>query len=129
MQPLYVAATDMTPEVDFRPAAGYLLIRGESYPENVIAFYAPILETLRAFLQDGAPRQLHADIQITYYNSASAKAFHRLMHQLNDAAAGGGKVGVSWQHDAEDEMMSELGIDLKEEFDAIDFHLICLETA
>lgn len=129
MQPLYLAATNMTPEVDFRPGEAYLLIRGESYPENVIAFYAPILETLRAFLQDGQAPQLRVDILITYYNSASAKAFHRLMGLFNEASSTGSKVSVNWQHDEEDEMMSELGSDLKDEFDAIDFRVSCVSAA
>ena len=129
MQPLYLAATHMTPEVDFRPGDAYLLIRGESYPENVIAFYAPILETLRAFLQEGRAPLLRVDIMITYYNSASAKAFHRLMGLFNEACNANCKVGVNWQHDEEDEMMSELGKDLKDEFDAIDFRVSSVSIA
>jgi hypothetical protein len=121
MQPIFIAATNMTPEVDFRPAEAYLLIRGESYPENVISFYAPILEALRAYVHDHKAQQLNVDILITYYNSASAKAFHRLMGLFNDACKGGCKTSVTWQHDEEDEMMLELGNDLKDEFSDINF--------
>jgi hypothetical protein len=119
----------MTPEVDFRPGDALLLIRGESYPENVIAFYAPILECLRTYLQEENAPQLRVDILITYYNSASAKAFHRLMGLFNESCNAGCKVVVNWQHDEEDEMMSELGNDLKDEFNAIDFRVTCVNAA
>jgi hypothetical protein len=41
MEPLFIAASPTSPEVDFRFEQHTLSIKGESYPENAAAFYGP----------------------------------------------------------------------------------------
>lgn len=50
MDNFYIAATSTSPEVDFRFDQNVLTLRGESYPENAAAFYAPVIEQLRTYL-------------------------------------------------------------------------------
>ena len=119
MDELHLAASPCTPEVHLVPSRGLLTIRGESYPENVLSFYAPILEELRASLEDQGLRFLQVEMHITYYNSASAKAIHRLFKLLNTAAEQGCAVRLLWQYDEEDEMARDLGSNLREDFQAI----------
>ena len=119
MDNLHLTATSLTPEVQWDPAKGRLSLRGESYPENVLSFYAPILERIQGVLQGGHLTQLRVEMHITYYNSASAKAFHRIFQMLNRAAEKGCAITLNWQYDPEDEMARDLGRDLREDFDAI----------
>lgn len=63
-------------EGHFTPSHRLLTIRGEAYPENVLSFYAPILEERRTAQR--AIRFLHVKMHLTYYSSAIAKASHRL---------------------------------------------------
>ena len=48
------AATDRSPEISFDFANHHLRIKGESYPEDVNAFYGPVLEALERYLQNSA---------------------------------------------------------------------------
>ena len=102
-----------------RLARGLLVMRGESYPEHVLSFYAPILEKIKAVLDSGKLALLRVEMHITYYNSASAKAFHRIFQMLNHAAESGIVVDLHWHFDEEDDMARDLGKDIKEDFPSI----------
>ncbi len=52
MDRIQIPATSRSPLVDFDFAAGRLLLRGESYPEDAAAFYGPLLQALRACLEE-----------------------------------------------------------------------------
>jgi len=119
MDAFHLPSTSLTPEVSLNPAQGLLSMRGESYPEHVLSFYAPILEKIKAVLDSGKLALLRVEMHITYYNSASAKAFHRIFQMLNQAAEGGIAVHLDWHFDEEDDMARDLGKDIKEDFPAI----------
>jgi hypothetical protein len=119
MDNLHLPATPLTPEVRLNPQGGLLTMRGESYPENVLSFYAPILERIRAVVDEGKLPLLQVEMHITYYNSASAKAFHRIFQLLNKAAEGGCAVKLLWRYDEEDDMARDLGKDIREDFPSI----------
>ena len=120
MLDFHLPSTPMTPEVLLSPLRGLLTLRGESYPENVLSFYAPLLERIRAVLEEGKLPCLRVEMHITYYNSASAKAFHRIFQLLNTAAEKGCAIKLLWHYDEEDDMSRDLGKDLREDFQAIE---------
>jgi hypothetical protein len=119
MSGFHLPATAFTPEITFTPALGMLVMRGESYPENVLSFYAPVLEQLRQGLEDRKLPFLQVEMHITYYNSASAKAFQRIFQLLNRAAEAGSVVKLLWHYDEEDDMARDLGNNVREDFPAI----------
>ena len=119
MDEFHLPATDLTPEVRMSPSQGLLSMRGESYPEHVLSFYAPILEKIGSILESGKLNLLRVEMHITYYNSASAKAFHRIFQLLNKAAEEGCAIQLLWQFDEEDDMARDLGRDIREDFPAI----------
>jgi hypothetical protein len=129
MDDLHLAPTSLTPEVAWSPRQGLLTMRGESYPENVLSFYAPILERMSNVLESGSLTMLKVEMHITYYNSASAKAFHRIFHMLNQAAEKGCAIKLHWNYDEEDDMARDLGKDIHEDFPAIHFVDCPLEAA
>jgi hypothetical protein len=120
MHDFHLAATPCTPAVLLSPLRGLLTMQGESYPENVLSFYAPILEQLRAVLEEQKLPLLRVEMHITYYNSASAKAFHRIFQLLNKAAEKGCAIKLLWHYDEEDDMARDLGQNLREDFQAIE---------
>lgn len=128
MENLHIAATNESPEIDFRYSEHRLAIRGESYPENAMAFYAPIRASLQGYL-DGLPAgaRFEVDVALRYFNSSSTKLIRLLVGMLNAAAEAGRTAVVRWHHDPEDDMMAEFGLDLKEEFRALGF--ACVESA
>lgn len=130
MQTLYIPASNETPEIRFDYATHRLAIRGESYPENAMSFYAPVRASLQNYLEALPPGvAIHIEIALRYFNSASTKLIHALVGMLNTVAVTGRKVNLDWHHETDDDMMAEFGADLSEEHSAIEFHAVALTDA
>ncbi|ASL46915.1 hypothetical protein bAD24_III05955 [Burkholderia sp. AD24] len=121
MDNLYIAATTTSPEVDFQFDQNMLTFRGESYPENAAAFYAPIIEQLRAYLAACHDAVITVEVTLTYFNSSSTKMLFSVFDALDQAASAGNQVLVRWFRDAEDETILEFGEELQADFTAIQF--------
>ncbi len=122
MDNFYVAASATSPEVDFRFDQRLLTLKGESYPENAAAFYAPIIQQLRSYLDSCSGETLTANIALAYFNSSSTKMLFSIFDALDQAAQAGNEVIVNWYHDEEDETIFEFGEELKADFAAIQFN-------
>ena len=128
MPNLNIAGTDRTPEVDFKTDVGHLRLAGESYPEDVTAFYRPIFAALDAHLAELGTGSCRFDLALLYFNSSSAKAIMMLLEKLDAAAAKGARVDVHWSYDEEDDTMQELGEEFGEDISHATFHLEKLTT-
>ncbi|MFS2158928.1 DUF1987 domain-containing protein [Pseudomonas sp. Pseusp122] len=122
MENFYIEATATSPEVDFRFDQDLLAMKGESYPENAAAFYAPIVQQLREYLASRDGAQITANIALAYFNSSSTKMLFSIFDALDQAAQMGNRVEVNWYHDEEDETIFEFGEELKADFTAIIFN-------
>lgn len=122
MENFYIEATATSPEVDFRFDQNLLAMKGESYPENAAAFYAPIVQQLREYLASRDDAQITANIALAYFNSSSTKMLFSIFDALDQAAQIGNRVEVNWYHDEEDETIFEFGEELKADFTAIIFN-------
>ncbi|WP_027797112.1 DUF1987 domain-containing protein [Paraburkholderia acidipaludis] len=122
MENLFIAATATSPEIDFRFDQNVLALRGESYPENAAAFYAPIMEQLNAWLAGCADAAITVDVTLTYFNSSSTKMLFGMFDALDRAASSGNRVEVNWYRDEEDETILEFGEELQTDFTAIKFN-------
>lgn len=122
MENFYIEATATSPEVDFRFEQNLLAMKGESYPENAAAFYAPIVQRLREYLSGREDTQITANIALAYFNSSSTKMLFSIFDALDQAAQMGNRVEVNWYHDEEDETIFEFGEELKADFTAIIFN-------
>ena len=130
MQDLYIPATAETHEVKFEYSNHSLRIEGESYPENAMAFFAPLRSGLQNYLHqvpDLAAVDIHFSLK--YFNSSSTKLLRSLISLLNDAARSGKRITAHWYHDPEDDMMMEFGHDLQDEFGGLHINVTPLETA
>ena len=120
MQDLYIDATNTSPEVDFRFAEHQLMLRGESYPENAAAFFGPITEALREYLEQTQDQTIEVIIELTYFNSSSTKVLFNIFDMLNTAAANN-TINLHWRYDEDDDTILEFGDDLHEDFPAINY--------
>jgi UDP-glucose 4-epimerase len=126
---VHIPATKETPEVVVDPSKMSFRLSGESYPENAMAFYAPVRNQLEALLSRPAANDgIEAHFNLRYFNSSS-KLIRGLIGMLHRRAAEGARIVAHWYHDPDDDMMAEFGADLKDEFDALDFRLIEAESA
>jgi hypothetical protein len=123
MPDLHIAPTDRTPEVAFKTDIGHLRLAGESYPEDVTAFYRPIFAVLDAYLAELGAGSCRCELALLYFNSSSAKAIMMLLEKLDAAAAKGARVDVHWSYDEEDDTMQELGEEFGEDLEHATFHL------
>jgi hypothetical protein len=122
MENIIIAATERTPEVSFDFAAGALLMRGESYPEDAATFFGPLYQGLKQYLSEIKDTRVVLDMHMIYFNSSSAKALMRLF-QLIEAAGADNDAQVNWHFDPEDDTMQEFGEDFAEDFEDAKFNL------
>ena len=123
MENLKTEATDRLPEIDFDFQNLVFRVRGESYPEDVTAFYSPILEKLGACLEGAAGKAVEFNFELIYFNSSSAKVILGIFDQLDEAASAGSDVTINWHYDAEDDTMEELGQEFGEDLESAKFNL------
>lgn len=124
MQDLVIEATETTPAIRFLVMPRVLEIRGESYPENSAAFYAPIYEWLEDFLQEQHDVDIQVIFEVSYFNSSSSKVFLDLFDLLSESSLNGNNISVDWRYHKDNEMGKEYGEDFQEEVQAIAFRLV-----
>ena len=124
MPNLNIAATDRTPEVNLDADNGKLSIKGESYPEDVTAFYGPILEQIDGALGALDGGELEIEFELIYFNSSSAKIFMGLFDSFEEAAEDGNKITINWRFDEEDDAMEELGEEFAEDLENAKLNMI-----
>ena len=122
MEPLFIAASPTSPEIDFRFDRHTLSIKGESYPENAAAFYGPIIARVQAYLDGCREAAITVNVSLAYFNSSSTKMLFSLFDALNEKAESGTEVVLNWYHDEEDDTIFEFGQELQEDFAALVFH-------
>ncbi|PIE89766.1 MAG: hypothetical protein CR997_09430 [Acidobacteria bacterium] len=124
MNNLSIEATKYTPRIHFQADKHHLIIEGESYPENTIAFYQEVFDWLETYLETYAEEPLTVRIKISYFNSSSSKALFDLFDMLDQSAEQGKKISVSWLYAEGDDIAQEYGEDFQMDLESLDFELI-----
>ena len=122
MENLRIEPTTSSPLVELNADMGYLHLSGESYPENALDFYRPVLAWLGAFL-DQDDRPLHLNLHLTYLNTSSIKSLMDLLDDLEEAHKAGRTVTLDWHYDEENERALELAEEFKEDL-TLPFHIL-----
>ena len=105
--------TEKTPSVLFDPDAGSLEMSGCSIHENADKFFRPLLEQVEAYTRHPA-RRTTVRLEMSYFNSSSAKYILDLLKLLDEAhASGAGEVAMEWHYANDDLDMLEAGQDYK----------------
>lgn len=110
MQIIKIKGTDDTPKVTLNasPDEPIMEISGRSLPEDVVAFYDPILEWLDEYAQNPLKKTVF-DFKLEYFNTASSKLILDILLKLEDLADDGHDVLVRWHFPDDDEDMEEAG--------------------
>lgn len=114
MELLTLNPTASTPEVNFDPDTGVLVIRGESYPENSLELFRPILAWVQAFLES-SPLPVKLEIGLTYLNTSSIKSLMDLLDLLEEAHRESRDVTVTWFYDEDNDRALEMAEEFREE--------------
>jgi hypothetical protein len=112
---LNIAATDRTPEIILSSQPAKLSIKGESYPEDVSAFYGQVIQAVNTLVETPAG-PFDVEIQLIYINSSSIKAIFRVFEGFDEYRKKGQNVSIQWLADEDDDIMQELGEDFIDRF-------------
>lgn len=107
MEELRISPTKNTPEIILNPQ-GIIRIRGRSIHENVTDFFAPVEEWVTGYIVDPAEITC-VDMNLDYFNSASAKVFIHLLQKITYVALKHKKFIFNWYYEDGDEDILERG--------------------
>jgi len=120
-------ATARTPAILLDETISTLSISGESYPEDVPAFYEQLHNALTSFF-DKHKSAFQVDIKLTYFNSSSARALMELLDRLDAEAATGRTIKVSWFCDPDDDITREFAEDISADVENLSLEILDLAS-
>jgi hypothetical protein len=100
MEPLIISKTEDTPEIQFDPTTGHLVISERSWPENAIEFYKPIFDWLELYLQKPQAVTI-LEFKLEYFNTSSAKQIAKLL-LLFEKNSGNTDITIRWHYEKDD---------------------------
>ncbi len=116
MENLNIMPTDESPKVTMDKENGILEITGKSLPEDVSAFYEPVLKWLNEYKKQPADLTI-LTIKLSYFNTASSKLLLDILMVLEEMYEEGNKILVKWYYPDYDEDMKDAGVEYSEMVD------------
>ena len=108
MEPLFIAEEQSSPQITLNKEKSIFEISGNSLPEDVLTFYAPVLKWLEEYLnQPNQKTEFH--FKFLYLNSSSSKVILDILVLLEKIAAQGNYVLIVWHYIELDEDMLSTG--------------------
>ncbi|HUX57415.1 MAG TPA: DUF1987 domain-containing protein [Bacteroidales bacterium] len=107
MEELRISPTKNTPEIILNPE-GIIRIRGRSIHEDVTEFFSPVEDWVSGYINTPAEVTC-VDINLEYFNSASAKVFIHLLQKITYVALKHKKFIFNWYYEEGDEDILERG--------------------
>lgn len=111
-----IESTDDSPLVSFDHESGKCLIKGKSLPEDVVAFYQPLIDWLKEY-EGSENKDLEFTFNLVYFNTASSKQILDMIIAIEGIKEAGKKVLVKWYSVEEDEEMQDAGHEYAEMVD------------
>jgi len=108
MGTIKLQGTDDTPSVILDAEKMIFQISGRSMPEDVTAFYNPVLE----WLDENIPHineKVVFVFKMDYFNTASSKMLLDILVKLEEFYSDGKDIVVHWYYNEDDEDMMEAG--------------------
>ncbi|EAY29349.1 DUF1987 domain-containing protein [Microscilla marina] len=90
-----------TPTVKLDAEASICEISGESYLEDTVDFYDPIIKWLNAYNEESY-KTLTFNFKLTYFNTSSSKAILNILKSLKKFKEKGGEIVINWYYPDDD---------------------------
>lgn len=90
------------PTVNFNAETGVCEIAGESYLEETVEFYAPLIKWLEEYIETTKNNKIVFNFKLTYYNTSSSKRIVDILLILKSFEEKGGDVEVNWFYEEDD---------------------------
>lgn len=94
------------PTVSFSAQTGICEISGESFLEDTVEFYNPLIEWLSGFTET-EKKPIAFIIKLTYFNTSTSRCILDMLNVLKDYEEEGGEVVINWHYDENDIDMEE----------------------
>ncbi len=108
METIKIQGTDDTPGIIFDAENKIFQISGRSMPEDVTAFYDPLLTWLDEYAEI-VDSKIIFEFKLEYFNTASSKLLLDVLMKLEEMFEAGKEVSVKWYFPDDDEDMEEAG--------------------
>lgn len=108
METIKILGTDDTPNVILDANNEIFEISGRSLPEDVSAFYEPILFWLDEYAQNPNPKTIFT-FKLVYFNTASSKLLLDILMRCEHMKEDGADIVIRWCYPDDDEDMQEAG--------------------
>ncbi len=108
METIKIQGTEDTPKIILDKENDLLEISGRSLPEDVTAFYEPVLTWLDEYAQNPSPKTIF-NFKLIYFNTASSKLLLDILMKLEEIHEAGNDVLIRWHFPEDDEDMEEAG--------------------
>lgn len=119
MESLFIKAGEYSPKVSFDIQTNLFRISGDSFGEDTLAFFEPVIAWLTDYLKSNT-RPLELTIQMNYLNSSSFKRFNEILNLLERYHRSKQiPVQVIWVANPDDDDIVDYGEDIKDYFDSL----------
>ena len=108
METIKIQGTEDTPRIILDAEKELLEISGRSLPEDVSAFYEPVLNWLNEYAENPNDKTIF-NFKLTYFNTASSKLLLDILMKLEELHEKGNDVLIRWHYPEDDEDMEEAG--------------------
>jgi len=108
MEVIKIVGTDDTPSVTMDVANEIFEVSGRSLPEDVAAFYEPIIDWLDRYSEEATGKTVF-NFKLVYFNTASSKMLLDILLKLEEMYESGKEVLIRWHFPDDDEDMEEAG--------------------
>jgi hypothetical protein len=108
METIKILGTDDTPTVILDAENDIFEISGRSLPEDVTAFYDPILNWLDEYATSPNAKTVFT-FKLVYFNTASSKLLLDILMKLEEMHEDDKDILVKWYYPEDDEDMQEAG--------------------
>jgi hypothetical protein len=108
METIKIQGTEDTPKIILDSENEIMEISGRSLPEDVSAFYEPVLNWLNDYAENPNKKTIF-NFKLTYFNTASSKLLLDILMKLEEMHENGNDVLIRWHYPEDDEDMEEAG--------------------
>jgi hypothetical protein len=127
MEIINYKASGLNPGITLNTETKEFRFFGKSCPENVVEFYAPIINWLEEYKANALEKTVF-EFNLEYYNTASSKILFVIMQKLEAIKESGKEVVIKWYYPEDDEALEEAGEEYDDLID-VDFELIATESS
>ena len=108
METIKIQGTEDTPKIILDADNEVMEISGRSLPEDVSAFYEPVLNWLNEYSENPNKKTIF-NFKLTYFNTASSKLLLDILMKLEEMHENGNDILIRWHYPEDDEDMEEAG--------------------